>query len=84
LDKVPKPELKEDHVRIEIAFEGGQTVGAIVTTAAAAELTGALGGDGAGVFELEAADGTYAIPLRAVVYVKSYARETQIGFGVVG
>jgi hypothetical protein len=81
---VPEPEVKEDHARIEIAFEGGQTVGAIVPVEAAQELTRALADDKAGVFELQAADGSYAIPLRSVVYVKSYSRETQIGFGLVG
>ncbi len=37
-----------------------------------------------GVVELEAEDGSYVVPVRAVVYVKRFARETHIGFGRAG
>jgi hypothetical protein len=40
-----------------------------------------LGRNPDGVFELVAEDGTYMLPLRAVMYVKRFSRESQIGFG---
>ncbi len=75
--------MADERMRLEIAFQGGQTIGPTVTTSTAQHLTEALGrGDGA--FELEAEDGTYVIPLRAVMYVKRFSRETHIGFGRAG
>ena len=70
-----------DRVRLELAFEGGQIVGAIVAPAAAEELATALGDGTAATFELETADGSYLLPLARIVYVKRFARETTIGFG---
>jgi hypothetical protein len=60
---------------------------AIVGPANAEALEQALGsadvradaGDAA--FTLEAEDGRYVIALRRVVYVKRFARDTQVGFG---
>jgi hypothetical protein len=72
---------ENERIRIEIAFEGGQTIGALVPGRAADGLQEALAGARDGVFELEADDGAYVIPLHAVVYVKRFSRETQIGFG---
>jgi hypothetical protein len=71
---------ENDHVRIEIAFDGGQTIGALVTPAVAEGLESALASTPDGVYELEAEDGRYAIALRRVVYVKRFAREMRIGF----
>jgi hypothetical protein len=71
---------ENDHVRIEVAFDGGQSIGALVTPAIADGLEKALGDSPDGVFELEAEDGRYAIALRRVVYVKRFAREMRIGF----
>jgi hypothetical protein len=76
--------VADERIRIEIAFEGGQTVGAVVAAEAAERLHDALGGERDGVFELEAEDGSYVIPVRSVVYVKRFSRETHIGFGRVG
>ena len=73
-----------DRVRLELAFEGGQIVGALVTPAAAEELAKALGADTPGTFELETEDGSYLLPLARIVYVKRFARETTIGFGGAG
>jgi hypothetical protein len=70
-----------DRVRLELAFEGGQIVGAIVTPAAADELAKALAAGSAGTFELESQDGSFLLPLARIVYVKRFARETTIGFG---
>jgi len=76
--------VAEDETRIEVAFNGGQTIGAIVTAATVDGLRAALDGGGDGAYELHAEDGTYVIPLRAVVYVKRFSRETHIGFGRSG
>ena len=73
--------MADDKVRLEIAFEGGQTIGALVTPDAAEALAQALAAGREGMVELEADDGSYLIPLRGVVYVKRFSRETHIGFG---
>ncbi|TML59515.1 MAG: flagellar hook-length control protein FliK [Actinobacteria bacterium] len=77
-----------ERVRIEIAFDGGQIMGALVTPAAADALEQALGsaeqlraGTGEAALALDAEDGRYTIALRRVVYVKRFARESRVGFG---
>jgi hypothetical protein len=79
--------MADERVRIEIAFDGGQVMSAIVNPASADALEHALGtadvradaGDAA--FALEAEDGRYTVALRRVVYVKRFARESRVGFG---
>jgi hypothetical protein len=44
-------------------------------------LRDALAGAADGMFELEAEEGTYLLPLRKVVYAKRFARDNRIGFG---
>ena len=66
-------------VRIQVAFEGGQSVGANVTPEVADALAAALAASNA-VFELGTEDGTYVLALGKVVYVRRSGRETQIGF----
>jgi hypothetical protein len=73
----------DERVRLEVAFDGGQTIAALVTAAVADELHQALDTADGGVFELEADDGRYIVALRRVVYVKRFSRETRIGFGAV-
>jgi hypothetical protein len=79
--------VEPDRVRIEIAFDGGQIMGALVTPASADALEEALGsaelraGTGEAALSLEAEDGRYTIALQRVVYVKRYARESRVGFG---
>ena len=67
-------------VRLEIAFDGGQITGALVSVASADALEQALAGDGAGTVALDASDGKYLVPLRRVVYVKRFRRESHVGF----
>ena len=74
----------DERVRIEIAFEGGQTIGGAVSADALQKLRDALAAGPDGVVELEAEDSTYLIPVRAVVYVKRSSRDTHIGFGRSG
>jgi hypothetical protein len=76
--------VAEEQIRIEIAFQGGQTIGAIASSSAVDGLKAALDGSANGTYELQAEDGTYIIPLGAVVYVKRFSRETHIGFGHSG
>jgi hypothetical protein len=71
-----------DSVRIEIAFDGGQIMGAIVTVAGADELERALADANAEAHVLDATEGRYTIALRRIVYVKRYARESRVGFGI--
>ena len=70
-----------ERIRIEIGFDGGQGLSALVTTDEADKLEAALAKGGDGVFTIEAEDGHYAVSLRKVVYVKRYARESRVGFG---
>jgi hypothetical protein len=73
---------KDVNIHLQIAFEGGQVVGADVTKAVADALTDSLAG-GDEVFELRSMDGTYIVALSKVVYVRRSERETTIGFGAV-
>jgi hypothetical protein len=76
-----------ERVRVEIAFDGGQIMGALVSSASADALEQALGsadlraGAGDAALALDAEDGRYTIALQRVVYVKRFARESRVGFG---
>jgi hypothetical protein len=71
----------QSQVRLEIAFDGGQILGALVSAASADELDSALAAGQDSVIALDAADGRYTVALRRVVYVKRFARESRVGFG---
>ena len=70
-----------ERVRVEVGFEGGQGLSALVPAAAAEALEAAIGQVGDGAFRLEADDGRYTIALRQVVYVKRLSKESRVGFG---
>ena len=76
-----------ERMRIEVAFDGGQIMSALVTTASADALEQALGaadlraGTGEAALSLDAEDGRYTIALQRVVYVKRFLREARVGFG---
>ena len=72
--------MAEERVRIEIGFDGGQIMGADVTSASADELEQALAHGTDGSLALEADDGRYTLALRRVVYVKRFTREARLGF----
>jgi hypothetical protein len=80
----------ENRVRIEIGFDGGQVMSAIVEQDGADALESALSAAdvradaGEAAFSLDAEDGRYTIALRRVVYVKRFARDTRVGFGAQG
>jgi hypothetical protein len=73
----------EDHVRIEIGFDGTQIMSALVTPETADELETALKSRNDGSVVLDAEDGRYTIPLARVVYLKRFARQGRPGFGNV-
>jgi hypothetical protein len=72
--------MAEERVRIEVGFDGGQVMGALVPIGTADELERALGESSDGALPLEAEDGRYTISLRRVVYVKRFTREARVGF----
>jgi hypothetical protein len=67
-------------VRIEIGFDGGQIMSALVETDSATALEQALAGGSDGAFALETEDGRYTVALPRVVYVKRFTREGRVGF----
>lgn len=71
--------MSEATLRIQVAFESGQSIGANVPGEVADGLAAALAA-GDVVFELPTEDGTYVLALAKVVYVRRAERETQIGF----
>jgi hypothetical protein len=72
--------VAEERVRIELAFDGGQIMGAYVEEKTADELEGVLADGRNGAFALEAEDGRYTVSLQRVVYVKRFSREGRVGF----
>ena len=72
---------RDGRVRIEIAFDGGQIVGAYVEPHAVEELERALESPTRETISLEADDGRYTIALRRVLYVRRWARDARVGFG---
>ena len=57
-------------------------MGATVTVKGADELERALATEQGGSLMLDASDGRYTIVLGRVVYMKRYAREARVGFGI--
>ena len=73
--------MADDFVRIEVGLDGGQILSALVTTASAEALDGALrSSSGGATVELQAEDGVMVLVLPRVLYVKRFARETRAGF----
>lgn len=70
----------EERVVVEIGFDGGQIMGARLSSGSADELEQALSGDRDGSLQLDADDGRYTIALKRVVYVKRFTREARLGF----
>jgi hypothetical protein len=68
-----------DRVRIEIGFDGGQSLSMLVDAESADELANGIGQDGS--VTLEAEDARYIVALRRVVYLRRFRREAKVGFG---
>ena len=73
--------VEQERIRIEIGFDGGQIMGALVTVQSADELERELASPNGTTIALDATDGRYLIALGRVVYVKRFARESRVGFG---
>jgi hypothetical protein len=70
-----------ERTRIEIGFDGGQIMGAVVDAETVDRLEGALASGQDGSLTLDVEDGRYTVALGRVVYVKRFAREGRVGFG---
>ena len=70
-----------ESVRIELGFEGGQVISALVPADAAQRLEQALAAGDDGALALDAEGVRYTIVLRRVDYLKRFAREARVGFG---
>jgi hypothetical protein len=73
--------VADDRVRIEVGFDGGQIMSALVAPDSADSLERALAAGGETGLTLDAQDGRYFIKLDRVVYVKRFARDSRVGFG---
>lgn len=71
---------KIEWVRIEVGFDGGQTVVALVDEASADKLEMALADGLEGSLSLDSEDGRTIIATRRVVFLKRFARESRLGF----
>lgn len=69
-----------DRIRVEIAFEGGQAMSAVVEAETADALERSLAG-GEQSLVVDAEDGRYTVRLDKVVYLKRFARDSRVGFG---
>lgn len=69
-----------EQVRIEIGFDGGQSLSMLVSPESADELARGIGEEGS--VTLDAEDATYIVALRRVVYLRRFRREARVGFGV--
>lgn len=72
-----------EQVRIEIGFDGGQIMSALVAAESADELEQALASGADGSLALGVEDGRYTVVLRRILYVKRFAREGRVGFANV-
>ncbi len=73
--------MADERVQIEVGFEGQHIMIAKVSPADAERVDKAFRGGSEEVVTVEAEDGSYAIALRKVVYLKRFARESRLGFG---
>jgi hypothetical protein len=69
-----------DQVRIEIGFDGGQSLSMLVSPESADDLERGIGGEGS--VSLDAEDARYIVNLRRVVYLRKFRRDARVGFGV--
>ena len=72
--------MADEVIRIEVALDGGQIMGALVSQESADALDRALRAGSNGTVELQAEDGVIVLVLPRVLYVKRFARETRVGF----
>ncbi len=73
---------EDESIRIELAFEGGQIIAALVAQDTADAVERALAASSQGTLQLDTADGRLTVVLPRVVYLKRFARESSVGFGL--
>ena len=71
---------ESEQVRIEVGFDGGQIVSALVPSEDADRLQGHLLAGGAGAVELATEDGPCLVAVARIAYVKRFSREAKVGF----
>ena len=71
-----------DSVRIEVAFLGGTIIAANVAPEGADALEHALASGGQGTHQLDTDDGRVMLVLGQVAYLKRFARDSRVGFGL--
>jgi hypothetical protein len=71
-----------DSVRVELSFEGGAVLSTLVTVQGADELERSLATEAGGTVMLDSTDGRYTVVLARVLFMKRYARESRVGFGI--
>ena len=71
-----------DSVRVEVAFTGGPTIAATVSPAGADALEHALASGAGGTHQLDTDDGRVIVVLGTVAYLKRFARDSRVGFGL--
>ena len=76
---MPEP---ADSVRIEIAFAGGPIFAANVPSSGADALEHALASGAQGTHQLDTDDGRITVVLARVAYMKRFARDARVGFGL--
>ena len=69
-----------ERVRIEVGFDGGQTLVALVDETSADRLEKALADGVDGALSLESEDGRTIVHTRRIVFLKRFARDTRVGF----
>jgi hypothetical protein len=79
LEQVALPESGEK-MRIEIGFDGGQIMSALVSAEDADRLQRHLLAGGDGIVELEGEDGPCLVSVARIAYVKRFSREPKVGF----
>jgi hypothetical protein len=72
----------DESVRIELAFEGGQIIGAIVTAETADAVERSLAAGSQGTLQVDTDDARLTVVVPQVVYLKRYARDAAVGFGL--
>jgi hypothetical protein len=70
-----------ENVRVEIGFEGGQIISALVPLQAAEAFERALDSGEEGAFGIDAEGVRYTVVMRRVDYLKRFSREARVGFG---
>jgi hypothetical protein len=70
-----------ERIRIEVGFDGGQIMGALVEQETAEAVERALAAGSGTSLAVDTEDGRYTIRLDRVVYLKRFARDGRVGFG---